>query len=328
MTSQTSKADLFDSLPQVAQTIRTEIHKKVVGQEAVIDQMILALFSDGHCLFVGVPGLAKTLMVNSLAQSMGLVFKRIQFTPDLMPSDIVGAEILEEDKETGRRSLTFAKGPVFTNLLLADEINRTPPKTQAALLEAMQEKQVTTLGTTHLLPKPFLVFATQNPVEQEGTYPLPEAALDRFMFSVLVDYPTQLEEINIIKKVIGTSMDIITSVLDTETLQSIQEVIKEVPVADTILGKITKLVALTRGGEEAPNIIKQFVRYGAGTRASIYLSIAARTRAAVRGAETPTWDDVLAIAKPVLRHRIMVNFQAEAQGINSDDIIDELVKLL
>jgi len=324
----TSKAELFDALPSIAQTIRTEIHKKVVGQTEVIDQMLLALFSNGHCLFVGVPGLAKTLMVNSLAESMGLDFKRIQFTPDLMPSDIVGAEILEEDRETGRRSLKFAKGPVFTNLLLADEINRTPPKTQAALLEAMQEKQVTTLGTTHILPKPFLVFATQNPVEQEGTYPLPEAALDRFMFSVLVTYPSQKEEMDIIKRVIGTTIETIEAALSTEKLQDIQEVIKEVPISDVLLEKITQLVMLTRGGESAPKVVEQFVRYGAGTRASIYLSIAARTRAAIRGAETPTWEDVVAVAKPVLRHRVMVNFQAEAQGIQSDDIIDELVNLL
>ena len=267
-------------------------------------------------------------MVNSLAESMGLEFKRIQFTPDLMPSDIVGAEILEEDPETRRRSLKFAKGPVFTNLLLADEINRTPPKTQAALLEAMQEKQVTTLGTTHILPKPFLVFATQNPVEQEGTYPLPEAALDRFMFSVLVEYPSQKEEMDIIKRVIGTAVQTIEAVLETEKLQAIQDVIKEVPISDVLLEKITKLVMLTRGGEGTPKVVQQFVRYGAGTRASIYLSIAARTRAALRGAETPTWEDVLAVSKPVLRHRVMVNFQAEAQGIRSDDIIDELVNLL
>ena len=324
----TAQAELFDALPSIAETIRTEIQKKVVGQTEVVDQMLLALFSNGHCLFVGVPGLAKTLMVNSLAESMGLEFKRIQFTPDLMPSDIVGAEILEEDPETRRRSLKFAKGPVFTNLLLADEINRTPPKTQAALLEAMQEKQVTTLGTTHVLPKPFLVFATQNPVEQEGTYPLPEAALDRFMFSVLVEYPSQSEEVAIIKRVIGTTIETIEAVLETEKLQAIQAVIKEVPISDVLLEKITRLVMLTRGGEDAPKVVQQFVRYGAGTRASIYLSIAARTRAAIRGAQTPTWEDVLAVSKPVLRHRVMVNFQAEAQGIQSDDIIDELVKLL
>lgn len=324
----TSKAELFDALPSIATTIKTEIQKKVVGQSEVIEQMLLALFSNGHCLFVGVPGLAKTLMVNSLAESMGLEFKRIQFTPDLMPSDIVGAEILEEDKETGRRTLSFAKGPVFTNLLLADEINRTPPKTQAALLEAMQEKQVTTLGSTHKLPAPFLVFATQNPVEQEGTYPLPEAALDRFMFSVLVEYPSQREEMDIIKRVIGTAKSVIDAVLETDKLLALQAVIKEVPISDVLLEKITKLVMLTRGGASAPKVVQQFVRYGAGTRASIYLSIAARTRAAMRGAETPTWEDVLAVAKPVLRHRVMVNFQAEAQGITSDTVIDELVTLL
>lgn len=324
----TSQSELFDALPSIATTIKTEIQKKVVGQSEVIEQMLLALFSNGHCLFVGVPGLAKTLMVNSLAESMGLAFKRIQFTPDLMPSDIVGAEILEEDKETGRRTLNFAKGPVFTNLLLADEINRTPPKTQAALLEAMQEKQVTTLGATHKLPKPFLVFATQNPVEQEGTYPLPEAALDRFMFSVLVEYPSQKEEMDIIKRVVGTVKSVIDAVLETDKLLALQEVIKEVPLSDVLLEKITKLVMLTRGGSAAPKIVQQFVRYGAGTRASIYLSVAARTRAAMRGAETPTWEDVLAVAKPVLRHRVMVNFQAEAQGITSDTVIDELVTLL
>ena len=320
--------ELFDALPSIATKIRTEIAKKVVGQDAVIDQMLMALFSNGHCLFVGVPGLAKTLMVNSMAESLGLAFKRIQFTPDLMPSDIVGAEILEEDKETGKRRLTFAKGPVFTNLLLADEINRTPPKTQAALLEAMQEKQVTTLGTTHILPKPFLVFATQNPVEQEGTYPLPEAALDRFMFSVLVEYPTKREEMEIVKRVIGASMQAISSVMSTEDLLQYQQVIREVPIADSVLEKITELVRLTRVDSNSPKIVQQFVRYGAGTRASIYLSIAARTRAALRGVETPNWDDVKAIAKPVLRHRVMVNFQAEAQGITSDSIIDELVKSL
>lgn len=322
-------AEIFDSLPQTVQHITSEIAKKVVGQEAVIEQMLIALFSNGHCLFVGVPGLAKTLMVNSLAESMGLAFNRIQFTPDLMPTDIVGAEILQEDPESGQRSLQFAPGPVFTNLLLADEINRTPPKTQAALLESMQEKQVTTLGKTHKLPKPFLVFATQNPVEQEGTYPLPEAALDRFMFSVLVSYPSQQEEMEIIKRVIGNVAAAISAVISTEQLLACQHIIREVPISDVLLEKITRLVALTRqDSSDAPTIVKNFVRYGAGTRASIYLSIAARTKAALRGAETPTWEDVKAIAKPVLRHRVMVNFQAEAQGIDSDQIIDELVSML
>ena len=324
-----SDAEIFDSLPNTVQLITAEIAKKVVGQESVIEQMLIALFSNGHCLFVGVPGLAKTLMVNSLAESMGLDFNRIQFTPDLMPTDIVGAEILQEDPESGQRSLQFAPGPVFTNLLLADEINRTPPKTQAALLESMQEKQVTTLGKTHALPKPFLVFATQNPVEQEGTYPLPEAALDRFMFSVLVTYPTQQEEMEIIKRVIGNVSAAISAVLTTEQLLACQHIIREVPISDVLLEKITRLVALTRqDGSDAPSIVKNFVRYGAGTRASIYLSIAARTKAALRGVETPTWEDVKAIAKPVLRHRVMVNFQAEAQGIDSDQIIDELVSML
>ncbi len=321
--------EIYDSIPAKVQEIRSQIALKVVGQKSVVDQMLIALFSNGHCLFVGVPGLAKTLMVNSLAESLGLEFNRIQFTPDLMPGDIVGSEILQEEPDTGRRALQFVKGPVFTNLLLADEINRTPPKTQSALLEAMQEKQVTILGNTHQLPRPFLVFATQNPVEQEGTYPLPEAALDRFMFSVLVRYPSQNEEIEIIKKVIGSVIYSIESVLTSEDLLALQKVILEVPLSDVLLEKITRLVALTRSEtSDAPDVVKKFVRYGAGTRASIYLSIAARTRAAIRGVETPNWDDVKAIAKPVLRHRVMVNFQAEAQGISSDQIIDELVALL
>jgi MoxR-like ATPase len=321
--------EIYDSIPAKVQEIRSQIALKVVGQKSVVDQMLIALFSNGHCLFVGVPGLAKTLMVNSLAESLGLEFNRIQFTPDLMPGDIVGSEILQEEPDTGRRALQFVKGPVFTNLLLADEINRTPPKTQSALLEAMQEKQVTILGNTHQLPRPFLVFATQNPVEQEGTYPLPEAALDRFMFSVLVQYPSQKEEIEIIKKVIGSVIHSIKSVLSSEDLLALQKVILEVPLSDVLLEKITRLVALTRSEtSDAPDVVKKFVRYGAGTRASIYLSIAARTRAAMRGVETPSWDDVKAVAKPVLRHRVMVNFQAEAQGISSDQIIDELVALL
>lgn len=323
-----NQAELFDALPSIANTIRQELAKKVVGQHAVIEEMLIALFAGGNCLFVGVPGLAKTLLVNSLAQSLGLQFQRIQFTPDLMPSDITGAEILQENKETGTRSLQFVQGPVFTNLLLADEINRTPPKTQAALLEAMQEKQVTTLGTSHRLPKPFLVFATQNPVEQEGTYPLPEAALDRFMFSVLVHYPSQAEEIAIVKKVIAPTSAEIATVLTSEKLLAFQDVIKHVPISDVLLQKITTLVAKTRPESSTSEAVKKFVRYGAGTRASIYLSIAARTRAALRGQETPDWQDVVAVAKTVLRHRVMVNFQAQAQGINSDAIIDQLVKEL
>ena len=323
-----SDEQLFDSLPAKVKQLREEIAKKVVGQSAVIEEMLISLFSNGHCLFVGVPGLAKTLMVNSVAEALGLSFRRIQFTPDLMPSDITGAEILQIDTETGQRNLKFVKGPIFTNLLLADEINRTPPKTQAALLEAMQERQVTTLGTTHKLAEPFLVFATQNPVEQEGTYPLPEAALDRFMFSISVEYPSQDEEMEIVRRVIGTVDSDIQPVLSQEELLAYQRMLRTIPMSTEILRGITRLVALTRPKTSSVPAAKQFLRYGAGTRASIYLSIAARTRAAFYGHETASMEDVQAVAKTVLRHRIFPNFQAQAQQISPDQIITEIIKEL
>lgn len=323
-----SEEQLFDSLPSRVKQLRQEIAKKVVGQDSAIEEMLISLFSNGHCLFVGVPGLAKTLMVNSVAEALGLSFRRIQFTPDLMPSDITGAEILQLDAESGQRNLKFVKGPIFTNLLLADEINRTPPKTQAALLEAMQERQVTTLGTTHKLSAPFLVFATQNPVEQEGTYPLPEAALDRFMFSILVDYPSQEEEMEIVKRVIGTASDTIASVLSLEELSAYQKMLLGIPVSTEVLRIITRLVSLTRPQVSPVPAVKQLLRYGAGTRASIYLSIAARTRAAFYGHETASVEDVRSVAKTVLRHRIFPNFQAQAQQINPDQIIEEILKEL
>ena len=323
-----SEEQLFDSLPSKVKQLRTEIAKKVIGQDAVIEEMLISLFSNGHCLFVGVPGLAKTLMVNSVAEALGLDFRRIQFTPDLMPSDITGAEILQIDAESGQRNLKFVKGPIFTNLLLADEINRTPPKTQSALLEAMQERQVTTLGSTHLLSAPFLVFATQNPVEQEGTYPLPEAALDRFMFSISVEYPSQEEEIEIVKRVIGTEMKTIEPVLSLDDLLAYQKMLLGIPVSTEILRTITRLVLLTRPETSPVPAAQKLLRYGAGTRASIYLSIAARTRAAFYGHDTASMDDVRAVAKTVLRHRIFPNFQAQAQQISPDQIIEEILKEL
>ena len=323
-----NEAEQFDALPQIAEQLRVEIAKRVVGQKQVIEDMLTALFSNGHCIFVGVPGLAKTLMVNTISETLGLNFRRIQFTPDLMPSDITGAEILNEDKETGRRSLQFVEGPIFTNLLLADEINRTPPKTQAALLESMQEKQVTTLGTTHQLDLPFLVFATQNPVEQEGTYPLPEAALDRFMFSILVEYPSQEDEQEIVRRITRGEAPVISQVLTKEQLLGYHSLLQKMPISDDLISFVTRLVLLTRPGPKAPEMIQKFVRYGAGTRASIYLTIAARTRAALYGHETPSKDDVRAVAKTVLRHRLICNFQAEAQGISSDQIIDSLLELV
>jgi MoxR-like ATPase len=322
-----NEAERFDALPSIANKLRAEIAKRVVGQEHVIEEMLIALFSNGHCIFVGVPGLAKTLMVNTISETLGLKFQRIQFTPDLMPSDITGSEILHDDRETGTRSLQFVEGPIFTNLLLADEINRTPPKTQAALLESMQEKQVTTLGNTHHLDLPFLVFATQNPVEQEGTYPLPEAALDRFMFSILVEYPSQEDEKEIIRRITSGHQPNIEPVLSKEELLSYHLLLQQMPISDELLNYVTKLVLLTRPSSRAPDIVQQFVRYGAGTRASIYLTIAARTRAALHGHETPSKEDVRAIAKTVLRHRIICNFQAESQGITTDKIIESLLEL-
>ena len=267
-------------------------------------------------------------MVNSVAEALGLDFRRIQFTPDLMPSDITGAEILQIDADTGQRNLKFVKGPIFTNLLLADEINRTPPKTQAALLEAMQERQVTTLGATHKLSAPFLVFATQNPVEQEGTYPLPEAALDRFMFSISVDYPSQDEEMEIVKRVIGTESKTIDPVLSLEELLAYQKMLLGIPVSPEVLKVVTRLVSLTRPKSSPVAATQSLLRYGAGTRASIYLSIAARTRAAFYGHDTASTEDVRAVAKTVLRHRIFPNFQAQAQQISPDQIIEEILKEL
>ena len=312
---------LFESLAETRQNLLTEIRKVIVGQEAVVDQMLTALFAQGHCLFIGVPGLAKTLLVSTTAQALGLSFNRIQFTPDLMPSDITGTEVLEEDKSTGQRSLRFIEGPVFTNLLLADEINRTPPKTQAALLQAMQEREVSAAGQSRPLDRPFQVFATQNPIEQEGTYPLPEAQLDRFMFSIDVGYPTEAEEIEIVRRTLRGSEHQVSPVVTREQLLALQDLIRRMPSSEAVDRMAVRLARATRPGPEAPTAVNEWVQWGAGPRASQYLSLGARVWAALHGHEVPSLEDVVAVAPSVLSHRLLLNFQAEAQGVEASDVL-------
>jgi MoxR-like ATPase len=301
--------------------LKNEIHKVIVGQDDVVDQVLIAIFSQGHCLLVGVPGLAKTLLVNTISQTLGIGFNRVQFTPDLMPSDIVGSEILDEN-----RNFKFIKGPLFSNIILADEINRTPPKTQSALLEAMQEKSVTAAGTTYKLPAPFFVLATQNPIEQEGTYPLPEAQLDRFMFNIWVDYPKYSEELAIVKATTSDVKIALNHILTAEQIMEYQALIRRIPVADNVLEYAVKLVGKTRVGSEfAPQITKDFISWGAGPRASQYLIVGAKCHAALNGKYSPDIDDVKAVAKPILRHRLVRNYRAEAEGYTMDKIIDSLL---
>src|SRR5690554_4182329 len=306
--------------------IRSELHKIIVGQDAVIEELLIALFCRGHALLVGVPGLAKTLLISTLSRTLGLSFNRIQFTPDLMPSDITGTEVIQEDRTTGDRQLRFVKGPVFANVILADEINRTPPKTQAALLEAMQEHQVTAGGMQHRLPQPFFVLAARNPIEQEGTYPLPEAQLDRFMFNINVGYPTFEEEMSIVK---ATTQDIkisIQQIMSGEEIMRFQALIREIPVADNVLEYAVKLVGRTRINDvSAPQLTKDFITWGAGPRASQYLIIGAKCHAALKGKYAPDIEDVQAVAKPILRHRLVRNYKAEAEGYSMDKIIEELL---
>jgi MoxR-like ATPase len=314
------KAEL-DQLVQDYSKLKTEIHKVIVGQEDVVDQVLISIFSRGHCLLVGVPGLAKTLLVNTISDCLGLDFNRVQFTPDLMPSDIVGSEILDEN-----RTFKFLKGPLFSNIILADEINRTPPKTQAALLEAMQEKSVTAAGTTYKLPNPFFVLATQNPIEQEGTYPLPEAQLDRFMFNIWVDYPKYEEELAIVKATTTDTKVKLNQMLNADSIIKYQELIRRIPVADNVLEYAVKLVGRTRiGDDSAPKITKDFITWGAGPRASQYLIIGAKCHAAINGKYSPDIEDVKAVAKPILRHRLVRNYRAEAEGYSMDRIIEELL---
>ena len=311
---------------------KAEIAKTIVGQDEVVDQALMAIFCRGHAVIVGVPGLAKTLLISTLAKTLSLGFSRIQFTPDLMPSDITGTEVIEEDKATGARELRFVKGPVFANVILADEINRTPPKTQAALLEAMQERQVTVGGVQHKLPDPFFVLATQNPIEQEGTYPLPEAQLDRFMFQILIEYPNAEQEAEIVKRSGGASRVVANPVLTGQDILTVHEIIRAVPIADHVLRYALRLVRTTRISEpmdegfQRPEIVTDYLAWGAGPRASEYLVLAAKARAALQGASHVTPEHVRSIAKPVLRHRILRNFNAEADRVSSDMIIDALLE--
>ena len=297
----------------------------IIGQERVIDHLLIALFARGHCLFVGVPGLAKTLLVSTLAEVLALRFQRIQFTPDLMPSDITGTDVLEEEHATGRRFFRFIPGPIFANLVLADEINRTPPKTQAALLQSMQELRVTAGGTTHELPPPFLVFATQNPIEQEGTYPLPEAQLDRFMLQVDVDYPSEDEELEIVRRGTGPRRASLGVALSPERILALQELVLRVPVPDHVARYAVALVRASRPGPSSPPPIREFVAYGAGPRASQYLVLGAKARAILDGRFAAAVEDVRALARPTLQHRLITNFHAESEGVRPAALVDQLL---
>ena len=309
--------------------MQEELGKVVVGQTHVVEEVLMAVFSRGHALLVGVPGLAKTLLISTISRVLDLSFKRIQFTPDLMPSDITGTDVLDEDKATGQRTFRFVKGPVFTNMLLADEINRTPPKTQAALLEAMQEHAVTVAGHSYSLPQPFFVLATQNPIEQEGTYPLPEAQLDRFMFNIVVDYPSKEEEMAIIRQVTAHREEKLEKIMDAEQVLALQKAVSRVPVADHVIAFANDLARATRPkSPEAPDFVKEMVAWGAGPRAGIYLVTAAQARAVLHGRYHATTADIAAVALPVLRHRVLTTFNAEASGVTSDHVINMLLDKL
>ncbi|MCF8372197.1 MAG: AAA family ATPase [Bacteroidales bacterium] len=314
--------EAVDSLRQAYEKLNTEIRKVIFGQEQVVKEVLISIFSQGHCLLVGVPGLAKTLLVNTIAQTLGLRYKRIQFTPDLMPSDIIGTEILDED-----RHFKFIKGPLFANIILADEINRTPPKTQAALLEAMQEKSITAAGTNYKLEEPFFVLATQNPIEQEGTYPLPEAQLDRFMFNVWLDYPKYKDELTIVQNTTTNRKVELENVITGEEIVYYQNLIRRIPINDNVLEYAVKLAVKTRPNTEmAPEIVNKYLQWGAGPRASQYLVIGAKTHAVLNGKYSPDIEDIQAVAKPILRHRIVKNYKAEAEGVTVENIIEELLK--
>lgn len=316
-----SEVEAVDAFVGRYKDLTNEISKVIVGQDEVIKKVLISIFSRGHCLLVGVPGLAKTLLVSTISDSLGLNFNRIQFTPDLMPSDIIGSEILDESK-----NFKFIKGPIFANIILADEINRTPPKTQAALLEAMQEKTVTAAGQQYKLDEPFFVLATQNPIEQEGTYPLPEAQLDRFMFNVWVDYPTYDEELAIVKNTTVDKKVVLNKIMSAEEIVYFQKLIRKLPVADNVLEYAVKLVASTRAGNEfATDVVNDYLSWGAGPRASQYLIIGAKCHAALNGKYSPDIEDVKAVAEPILRHRIVRNYKAEADGFSIEKIIESLL---
>jgi len=319
--------EIINEVKSAHDDIVGEIGKVIVGQRQIIDEMLIALLARGHCLLVGVPGLAKTLLISTLARVLQLKFSRIQFTPDLMPSDITGTEIIEEDMGSGHKRFKFVHGPVFANIVLADEINRTPPKTQAALLQAMQEHEVTAAGTTYKLEEPFFVLATQNPIEQEGTYPLPEAQLDRFMFNLWVDYPSAEEEKTIVKSTTGGTSQTLKTVLDAKRIIELQELVRQVPVADRVVEYAVNLARQTRPhADGAPKFIDDWISWGAGPRASQYLILGAKTRAVLDGRPTPDVEDVRAVARPVLRHRLVANFAAEAEGVNALQIVDRLLE--
>lgn len=315
-----------EKLAEAIKGIKKEIAKIIIGQDQIVNDLLVSLFARGHCLLVGVPGLAKTLLIKTLAEVLDLKFNRIQFTPDLMPSDITGTEIIDEDSVTKKRMFRFIQGPVFANIILADEINRTPPKTQSALLEAMQEHKVTAAGFTHTLAEPFFVLATQNPIEQEGTYPLPEAQLDRFMFNLWLDYPSFKEELEIIKSTTSDYKPELKKVMALGELINFQNLIRRVPVAENVIEFAVKFVDSTRPANNPTEFIKERVAWGAGPRASQYLILAAKTKAVIEGRFTPSIDDVKAFLIPVLRHRIIPNFSAEAEGINSVEIIKKLIQ--
>lgn len=318
--------ELVEKLNQKTALIKKEIAKVIVGQDEIIDQLLISLLAKGHCLLVGVPGLAKTLLIKTLSEVLDLKFSRIQFTPDLMPSDITGTEIIEEDQLTKKRNFKFIPGPIFANIILADEINRTPPKTQAALLEAMQEHKVTTAGTTYTLTEPFFVLATQNPIEQEGTYPLPEAQLDRFMFNLWLDYPSFDEEVKIVQSTTSEYIPKISKIINAEEISVFQDLVRKVPVADNVIKYAVRMASKTRPGKNgSEESVNKWISWGAGPRASQYLILAAKTRAVMQGRYSPNIDDVKFAMIPVLRHRIITNFNAEAEGISSLEVINRLM---
>jgi len=329
----TSPATLADNDKELAvqlsngyQTIISQLERVIVGQKQVIEELLVTIFARGHCLLVGVPGLAKTLLVSTLADTLNLTFKRIQFTPDLMPTDITGTEVIQDDATTGERRFKFLRGPIFANIVLADEINRTPPKTQSALLEAMQERKISVGGEDYKLDDPFFVLATQNPIEQEGTYPLPEAQLDRFMFLVKVGYPSDDEESEIVRRMTSPATFKAEAVLQREQILAFQQLVRRVPAADAMIEYAKRLVRKTRVTEaDTPDFINKWVTWGAGPRASMNLILAAKARAILHGEAHVTWDDIRAVAKPVLRHRIILNFAAQAERISTDDIIEQLL---
>jgi MoxR-like ATPase len=320
---------LADRLHAAAGRIASELHKVIVGQETVMEQALIALFAGGNCLVVGVPGLAKTLLVHTLARALDLSFSRIQFTPDLMPSDVTGTDVIQDDPATGRRRLAFMAGPIFAHVVLADEINRTPPKTQAALLEAMQERRVTVQGKTYELEPPFFVFATQNPIELEGTYPLPEAQLDRFMFEVVIDYSPEEDEVEIVRATTTVPPEAVSPAVTREEILAFQQLVRRVPVADAVVRHAVRLVRMTRPAErEAPDFIRQWLAYGASVRAAQALILGAKARSLLQGRSHVTFEDIRALAHPVLRHRLLRNFQAQSERVTTDDLVTRLLEVV